>query len=282
MSIPIRDTIRRHQLVSFFLIAFAWSWVYDGLVFLTVGASPGILIRGLVRTWGPLVAGVAVTWASDGDVRSYLGQVTKWRVKPRWYVLAIVLPFVLNGTLAVSVVHVVHGGGVQIAPSPWWHYIASFLVVLFLAGSLEEFGWRGFAQPRLQKRYSALTAAVGIGIAWALWHLPLFYLFDVAAYDASGFWTSYLFTLVVESIIYAWLFNSTSGGLLFPMLAHSLGNLPPLVAPVGDVGILARYTPELLSVLLVVGLATYYGRRYLSSSAPDPRIPGATAKTSTD
>jgi len=282
MSIRVRETIRQHQLVSFFLIAFGWSWAYDGIVFLTVGSSPRILIRGLIRAWGPLIAGVTVIWASDGDLRTYLGQVTKWRVRPRWYVLAIGLPFLLNGTLAVSVVHLFNGGTVQIAPSPWWYYIAGFLVVLFLAGGLEEFGWRGFAQPRLQERYTALTAAIGIGFVWALWHLPLFYLFDVPAYDASGFWTSYLFTLIVESITYAWFFNSTNGGLLFPMLAHSLGNLPPLVEPVGDAGQVAQYTPELLSILLVAVLATYYGRKYLSASHPEPRIPGATTDTGTD
>lgn len=274
MPIRLREIIRQHPLVSFFLIAFGWSWLYDGLVFLTVGPSPGILIRGIVRAWGPLIAGVTVTWASDGDIRRYLGQVTKWRVKPRWYVLAISLPFLLNGTLAVSIVHLATGGHVQIAPSPWWHYVANFLVVLLFAGGLEEFGWRGFAQPRLQERYTALTAAIGIGIAWALWHLPMFYLYDVAAYDASGFWTTYLFTLVVQSIVYAWLFNSTAGGLLFPMLVHSLGDLPPLVAPAGDVGRFVQYTPEVLSVLLVVGLTAYYGRKYLAASAPEPRIPG--------
>ncbi|WP_435186806.1 CPBP family glutamic-type intramembrane protease [Halobellus sp. EA9] len=182
----------------------------------------------------------------------------------------------------MSVVHLLNGGHVQIAPSRWWHYIVGFLVVLFLAGSLKESGWRGFAQPRLQERYTALSAAIGIGIPWALWHLPLFYLIDVAAYDASGFWTSYLFTLIVQSITYAWLFNSTNGGLLFPMLAHSLGNLPPLVAPAGDVGQVAQYTPELLSIFLVAGLATYYGRKHLSPSSPEPRIPGTTADPGTD
>jgi len=275
----LRETIRQHQLVSFFLIAFGWTWVYDGIVFLTVGSSPGILVRGVVRAWGPLIAGIIVTWTTDGDIRTYLGQVTNWRVKPRWYVLAVVLPFVLNGTLAVSVVHLFNGGDIQIAPSPWWHYVVGFLVVLFLAGSLEEFGWRGFAQPRLQERYSSLAAAIGIGVAWTLWHFPLFYLFDVAAYDASGFWTTYLFTLVVQSIVYAWLYNSTGGGLLFPMLAHSLGNLPPLVEPVGDAGRFAQNLPDLLSILLVVALVAFYGRKYLSSATPKPRIPGATRDT---
>ena len=84
MLVDPRASVQRHQLASFFLIAFGWSWMYDVIVFLMVGSSPGILIRGLVRTWGPLVAGVTVLWASDEDLYSYLGQITKWRVKPRW------------------------------------------------------------------------------------------------------------------------------------------------------------------------------------------------------
>jgi membrane protease YdiL (CAAX protease family) len=114
-----------------------------------------------------------------------------------------------------------HRGGCMSVGS-WWS--CSWV------GGLEEFGWRGFAQPRLQERYTALTAAVEIGIAWGIWHLPLFYFFDVAAYDISGFWTGYMFTLVVQSVIYAWLFNSIRGALLFPMIAHSLSNLSVLTA----------------------------------------------------
>ncbi|WP_254522279.1 CPBP family intramembrane glutamic endopeptidase [Natrinema caseinilyticum] len=259
--------------------------MYDGIVFLTVGPSPGIVIRSIVRAWGPLIAGVTVTWASNGDLRTYLGQIATWRVRPRWYILAIVLPFVLDGSLTVSVVHVFTGGAVRIAPSPWWQYILGFLLVMFLLGGLEEFGWRGFAQSRLQERYTAFTAAVGIGIAWALWHLPMFYLYDVPAYDVSGFWTTYLFTLIVQSITLAWLYNSTRGAVLLPMLYHSLGNLPALVEPVGDVGIIAERIPEVLSILLVVSLIAFYGRRSLASSAPDPLIPGAIAEqvwTNTD
>ena len=277
MPIRLRDTIQRHPLTSFFLIAFGWSYGYDGVVFLTVGPSPGILVRGVVRAWGPLIAGITVTWATNGHIRTYLSQIKQWRVKPRWYFIAITLPFVIDGTLAVSVIHALGGGEVQIAHSPWWMYIVGFLVVMFFAGGLEEFGWRGFAQPRLQERYSALTAAVGIGSMWALWHLPLFFLYDVSAYSASAFWTAYLPTLVVQSIVYAWLYNSTEGGLLFPMLAHSLGNITPLFAPIGDVGPVARIVPDILSALLVVGLIGFYGRQYLASSAPTPLIPGSSS-----
>lgn len=270
----VRRRIRHHQLLSFLVLAFGFSWGYDVAVSLLVGSSPGILVRGVVRTWGPLIAAGVVTWAIGGVPREWASQVTKWRVKPRWYLIAVGLPIIWEDGLATSGVHLLAGGAVDVLPSPLWQYLLNFLVVLLLAGSLEEFGWRGFAQPRLQERYSALTAAVVIGILWALWHLPLFYLHDVGAYDASGYWTSYLPHLVLESVALAWLYNGTGGSLLFPMVAHALGNLPQVAVPVGDVGLAAQYTSELIGVGLLVGLLVVYGRSYLAPSRPTPRIPG--------
>jgi len=270
----LREIVERHQIPAFILLTFVWSWSYDGVVFLTVGDSPGILIRGIVRTWGPMIAAATVTWVIGGDLEAFFGQVTNWRVKPRWYVLTLLLPLTIEGSLAVSLLHLLRGGSVTLLPVPWWQYLLSFVVVLFFAGSLEEFGWRGFAQPRLQERYSALTAAIGIGVLWGLWHLPMFYLYDVPAYDPTGFWTTYLGFCIVASIYFVWLYNETGGSLLFPMISHSLANLPALVEPATSVSGPLQYVPELIAVILILGLVGLYGRQYLSSESPRPRIPG--------
>lgn len=265
----------RRPVVSFFALAFLWTWAYDAVVYLVVGPAPGLLVLGVVRAWGPLVAAGTVTWAVDGDLREWAGQVTRWRVRPRWYVVAVAFPLLWKGGLAVSGVHLLAGGSVQVGPSPWWHYPANFLVVFLFAGGLEEFGWRGFAQPRLQERYSALTAATGIGVAWALWHLPLYYLFDLASYDPAGFWTVVLPSTVVSSVALAWLYNGTGGSLLFPMFVHSLGNVPRVVGPVGESAAVVAYAKPALAVVLVVGLVLVYGKGYLAPSGPVPPVPGA-------
>lgn len=37
----------------------------------------------------------------------------------------------------------------------------------------EEYGWRYFLQPYLQKRYGTCKGLVLVGVIWAVWHLPL-------------------------------------------------------------------------------------------------------------
>jgi membrane protease YdiL (CAAX protease family) len=44
-------------------------------------------------------------------------------------------------------------------------------MMLFL-GPIEEFGWRGVAQPLLQRHMAPIWAGLLIGATWGLWHMP--------------------------------------------------------------------------------------------------------------
>jgi hypothetical protein len=48
-------------------------------------------------------------------------------------------------------------------------------ICLFTGGN-EEFGWRGFLQPQMEKKMRSVTVAFIFTAYWTIWHLPLFFL----------------------------------------------------------------------------------------------------------
>ncbi len=104
-----------------------------------------------------------------------------------------------------------------------------------LSGSIgEEMGWRGFAQPLLQKRAGALGAAVVLGVIWGIWHLnaELTTNQPLAAFlnDAPRS----LLRMVATAILYGWLYIRTGGSLPVVMLAHAGHNIAVDVLPFAD------------------------------------------------
>lgn len=86
----------------------------------------------------------------------------------------------------------------------------------------EEFGWRGYLQPRLFPG-RPLLGAIGTGVIWGVWHYPLIlrgYDFgDERALGAAIFPVSTIFF----SIIFGWLKDRT-GSIWVCSLAHSSTN----------------------------------------------------------
>ena len=104
-----------------------------------------------------------------------------------------------------------------------------FLLILVVGGPLGEvLGWLGYALPRLQAGHGALASSVVLGLLWAGWHLPLFWLPPSAHFGMVQGNGSYAFFIaqmflrgVLLSVFFTWLYNSTKGNLLLPVLLHA-------------------------------------------------------------
>lgn len=60
--------------------------------------------------------------------------------------------------------------------TPVVRLLTVFPLYLFVGGPLdEELGWRGYALPRLLARRNVFWSGLVVGVIWALWHLPLFW-----------------------------------------------------------------------------------------------------------
>ncbi|MFB6251642.1 MAG: lysostaphin resistance A-like protein [Halobellus sp.] len=282
MTDTVHRWMRHHPVLAFVLATLGWSFGIDAVVYAAWGASPPMLLL-LPRAWGPLVGAVVVTYVVGDSVRALLGQVTNWRISPLWYVLAVAFPL-LAGEAEV-LIQAVAGLPVRFSPPSLMNYVVGLAVVLFLAGGLEEFGWRGFAQPRLQRSYSATLSAAGIGILWGLWHLPLFFVFDLGVFDPSTLhW--YVLGTIGQSIVYAWFYNESGGCLLIPMIAHAVHNQAGLFeTPVEVSGIVARAStaaPFVAEAILAGCVVLVGGYQVLCRSDRNPVVVGVPGTSGPD
>ncbi|MUV56459.1 CPBP family intramembrane metalloprotease [Halogeometricum sp. CBA1124] len=83
-------------------------------------------------------------------------------------------------------------------------------------------GWRGYALPHLLERYSTTAAALVVGVGWAVWHLPLFF---VQGTRQSGPFAVYLLGVVGLSVVLAWLYVRAKGSVLLVAVFHAQWNV---------------------------------------------------------
>ena len=204
------------------------------------GAAPLLVILG---TFGPSLAAVGIVARDRGiaGVRSLFSQALRWRVGIGWYLAAAVLPAFIR--IAVLWVHILKGGTVPdfSDTARWLALPSTFVFVLVLGGPIgEEFGWRGFAQPQLQRTIGTLTAALTIGLVSGLWHAPLF-LIPTTAQNHLPF-TLFLIRTLSLSIISAWLYNGSRRSMLILLLFHaSLNTWPNALYFIEEGGSLGPY-----------------------------------------
>lgn len=107
--------------------------------------------------------------------------------------------------------------------------IASFTFTTFLGTVLshlfrgplgEEVGWRGFALPRLQARYSALKSSLILGLVVVVWHIPTFFIQGLSRTALLVFIVAFVVALLSFVVVMTWLYNHTGGSLLLAVLMH--------------------------------------------------------------
>ena len=272
--------MRRHPLVTFFLLVFILTWVV--WVPRASGAPLGML--GQAWTWIPAIAALlaAALTGGRGALRELGSRLVRWRVGWQWYVVVILGPAVFS--LAVAGIYALFGGSWAEAAPPAILAGPLLLLPLFLAiltftdGLGEELAWRGFALPRLLTRYNALVASVVLGMIWALWHLPLLWTEGNGMFHLPV-WL-FLLDLTAKSILFTWVFLHTRGSVLIAMLFHGATNLflvSPEVASTGDfqVAVLAMVGKwVLVGIVLVVA-----GPRLVRDPRPDPETLPRTSVT---
>ena len=212
-------------IVWFALGTFAITWsIIGGYIFFpgtaarVFGEMSGSHPLYFLATWAPAIAGIAVVVAFTGlaGLRAFLSRLLMWRCAPGWWA------FILLGLPLVFMAGSLMKDGPLLAPLPpegAGPMFAVMAMMLFL-GPVEELGWRGVAQPILQRHMAPLFAGTLIGAVWGFWHLPAFYLAGVV-YETWSFLPFFIGNVTL-GILVTPIFNSARGSLLLPMMFHWL------------------------------------------------------------
>jgi membrane protease YdiL (CAAX protease family) len=182
-------------LATFTFLAFGFSW---SIAFPLALAHLGVLPE-IIPTWthylipvDPALSTLVVTAVLDGiaGLKTLGRRLLRWGC-PKWWIVSfspLILAFLLKlllSSLTGSQLRLSSLGSLNfLPPLGMW----ALLIWIATFGLCQEIAWRGFALPRLQKKRSALTAAMVLALIWILWALPQFFYFSHHLRRLSWWW----------------------------------------------------------------------------------------------
>ncbi|GAA4864063.1 type II CAAX endopeptidase family protein [Saccharopolyspora cebuensis] len=181
MSAPANP--HRGDLILFMAATFTASWAAWAVAIALGGpaANPAALVPHLLGAFGPMVGALVLRIRRARRGAPVPEHAVRFR--PAHLVGAPLLLVLASATVlgAVLLAHVAGGPGVSaegaLAAVQGSGGLAVFLVNMVVAGPLaEEPGWRGTAYPRLRASMGRFRIGLVLGVIWAVWHLPLFFL----------------------------------------------------------------------------------------------------------
>ena len=219
-------------LVVFFVLTYglSWSWAIPLAVAHLVVRRGEIWPTHYPLLLAPAIAAVVVTAWTMGrpGLRDLLARMARWRVPVRWW-LAAVSPVAFLGLALIAMAAA--GRALpsaadfgQFSGTPAVGLVGVVLLITFVGALGEETGWRGYALPQLQRRFSPLASSLILALLWFGWHLPQF--FVIAAYRdfGPGQYVGMFLGLTCGAVILTWLYNRSGGSILLVVVWHGLYN----------------------------------------------------------
>lgn len=267
----------------FFVLALGWSWLFWIPVVLTgmdISVTPGIVLF-TIGIFGPAVSAILLTCLTgDKQVRrEYWSRLMSFRrIGPRWYAIIILIAPVYS-VLAILSGLVIKGNipALDTAVGYVMHplTIIPFALVRMVYGPLpEELGWRGYALDRLQRKRNALVSSLILGVIWAVWHTPMFFMrgslmSEVLPLWSTEFWVVMGPGILAGSVAMTWIYNNTQRSTLAAILFHFMMNFTAefLRLP-GDI---KTYQFVWLTIIAIV-VTIVYGPATLQGKARRPSV----------
>ncbi|HSJ39411.1 MAG TPA: CPBP family intramembrane glutamic endopeptidase [Planococcus sp. (in: firmicutes)] len=209
--------------------------------------------------YGPLVGvfavGLVMKDRKDGLAAMPAGKKRQTNIGG-WLLFIFLYPVLLfSAALLVTWVMTGFTGEFNWGVLPLW-FLPVFFLFQFVTSGMEEFGWRGYLQPLLQKRMTAEKACFRVGVLWSIWHYPFIIYLNYPSGTITVLLTLLGFTLLTipQAYVLGWLYNSTRNVWLCVVL-HAWANTAS--------SYLLSASPVPLLTPIVVAIGTWLVANYL-------------------
>jgi len=261
--------IKKYSLTCFFILSYLLMIIPVIIRVLNPILMP-IIPFTIITIWSPTISAIIVSGFIGGwtEIKKLLKGYIRWKVGIKWYIAGFLL---MIGPLIFAGLYLLLGGS---APGPVQGLTLPLIIIYLLqtlhSGPLsEEAGWRGFALPRLQKKYNAVISSLILGVIWACWHIPLYFV------ETRMPFYIFIFLVLIISILMTWGYNNTNGSLIITIIFHFsfnfngafitgyFGLLPTLVFYIAGGAMIGIY---------LIAVIYYAGSKKLSKK-PDSEMP---------
>jgi uncharacterized protein len=227
----------RYQPVRFFAIAIAITWVSWSLAAFFSYRENGqtayvlFMLPGLVAPFATALC-MILSSKSAGLKKNFVNRLFNLRLIKAINLIPILV--IMPATIAIAAgISLLFGQPLnQLQLAGGFSFSVGFvpvLLVLILAASFEELGWRSYALDSLNARFNYFTATLIFAGLWAAWHLPLFFIHgyyqnEIVKMNAL-FGINFLVSVIPMAFIISWLCRLNRGSILVAVLFHFFINI---------------------------------------------------------
>ncbi|MBN4081267.1 CPBP family intramembrane metalloprotease [Caldithrix abyssi] len=230
--------LKQHQLTIFFVLTLLISAALAAIA-VTIGDENITILTVL----GPSVTAIVLTSIISGKagLRELLVEQTTRRVSFQWVAVALLgIPIV--AAVAIGLHSLLGGPELRLRTTT----LLPQIIIILIISLGEEYGWRGYALPKLQKKYSALVASVILGLIWGFWHYPGYLIGTGVPLEMPFF--VFMLWVIPATVLITWVYNNAKS-VLMAVLMHLAAN-----ATFNYLPLLPEFIGQITTFWLFIGL----------------------------
>lgn len=177
-----------------------------------------IFILFIIGGFVPSILGIILTSIFEGKVGIRKRFLSAINIKIGFSSFVIIIVYVIVLGLLQLILYATLGG--RFDYSQFIKQLPTALPLIIAGPLSEEFGWRGFLQKRVNENLPATSGSIIIGIVWALWHLPLFYMIGTSQHEFNIPFLPFMISIISSTFVYTYIYIKSNGSLFAAILLH--------------------------------------------------------------